>query len=419
MVVVENFGSCNMRCDYCFPEHMWRRQGHRGAMSESQYGQILERAFAMTALEHVDVHFAGGEPLLAGCDWFEAAFRTARDTARRFGKQVTFSLQTNANFLTPELVALLVRNEVNVGVSLDGPPEINEAARGQTGRTLEGLDRLSDALGRRPGIIVTVTRCNALRMPEVIDFLDGLGVALFRANLMGATASWNEHAAPRAAEWARARQDILSEIAARGGRILEFNLSQSASKFVRSVIQEASPFNMEHGCCDMRCPAGRQLMYFDQRGGAYACPRANVSAESRIAHSADPDFEARWYKEINRLDIAMTVPAECQRCPAQFICDYGCHAFNVANGDFFEVNCDATKTFFGEVVANLDKIARAFLYASWREHQKRVGEHRQPQMDIELSPQLVGDLTGQLQQSLALRLARPGLDSGILERRYC
>lgn len=418
MLVVENFGSCNMRCTYCFPEHMWQRQGHNGAMAEETYRAIVERTLATTCHDMVDIHIAGGEPLLAGRAWLEMAFGVGREIAACHGKSVTFSLQSNANFITPELARFLVENGVTVGVSLDGPPELNEAVRGNTVRTLEGFRILSEAQGRPPGVIVTVTRCNASRMRDVVDYLDSLGVALFRANQMGATASWNVHAAPRAEEWAQARQDLVAAIVERRGRIMEFNLAQAIPRFVRSVLNDLPPFDLVPGCCAMRCPAGRELMYFDQQGHAYACPRANVTAEARIGHVADQDFAQRWEGAIRGLDAAMVVPPMCAACPAQLICDYGCHAFNVAQGNFFEVNCDATKMYFQFLMAHLDDVARLFLLTSWRAQLKATGDYASLQVGVDPPPHLVGDLAGQLRQKLADRLARQDLVPAILERRY-
>ena len=112
MVVLENFGSCNMRCAYCFPEHMWSREGHTGRMSSETLRQTLERAFDTPSPEPVELHLAGGEPLLAGRDWLEEAFAVAREIARRHGKGVSFSMQSNATMVTPELAGFLADNQV-------------------------------------------------------------------------------------------------------------------------------------------------------------------------------------------------------------------------------------------------------------------------------------------------------------------
>jgi uncharacterized protein len=418
MLVVENFGACNMRCTYCFPEHMWKRQGRRGAMAEATYAGIVERAMASTSADAIDVHFAGGEPLLAGQEWLAMAFRLAREAAARHGKRVTFSMQTNATHATPELCRFLADNGVTVGVSLDGDAAINEAVRGHTDETLTGYQNLREAMGWPPGVIVTVTRCNAERMGEVIDYLDSLDVRLFRANQMGATAPWNAHAAPHAEEWATARRTIMTKVAELGGRMLEFNLVQSVRKLADTLLLGRQPFESSGACCSMRCAAGRQLLYFDQKGNAYPCPRANVTADALIEHFAAEDFEGRWDATIRQLDLAMRPPPTCARCPAQAVCDYGCHAFNVAGGNFFEVNCDATKDYFGWLIEHPELVARVLAYVRWRDALRSARGRDHLAQGVDLPPAYVAALTRELRERLAGWLSREDLDPGILSSRY-
>ncbi|MGY1707508.1 radical SAM protein [Geodermatophilus sp. SYSU D00697] len=419
MAVIENFGTCNMRCTYCFPEHMWQREGHHGVISQDTYVAALHQVFSSTSADSVDLHLAGGEPLLAGQAWLADAFTTARDVASAYRRRVTFSLQTNATMVTEELAAFLAANGVTVGVSLDGDRVINEAVRGSTDRTLAGFARLREAYGgRSPGVIVTVTRCNARRMPEVIAYLDNLDVVLFRANQMGATASWNEHAAPRAEEWAAAKQAIAGDLAQRRGRLMEFNLAQAVTKMVTALLHDAPAFQVQQGCCALRCPAGRELVYFDRQGNAYPCPRANVTPSARIGHVSDLDFELRWEDAARALDLAMQAPQECRACPAQVVCDYGCHAFNQARGNFFEVNCDATKDYYRYLRSHLEETARLFLLVSWREQQKAHGRYEAVRAGIDLPEAAVIELATELDRRLDERAAAPGIDPEVLDRRY-
>jgi uncharacterized protein len=418
MVVVENFGSCNMRCSYCFPEHMWSRQGHSSTMSQDTLRGTLEVAFDTPGTEPVDVRFAGGEPLLAGRDWLEAAFAITSEVAGRHGKRFTLSLQTNATLVTPELARLLAEHDVRVGVSLDGDASINESTRGDTNRTLSGFHQLSEAYGHVPGVIVTVTRANATRMHEVVAYLESLGVALFRANLMGATASWNVALAPRAEEWAAARQALIEEMAARDGQIMEFNLSQAVLKLVSSLLGGQVPFNSPRGCCAMRCPAGTELLYFDRKGGAYPCPRTNVTATARVAGYADADFDERWDEMLLGLDAAMEVPAACAACPANVVCDYGCHAFNVAEGNFFEVNCDATKTFFSWIVEHPEQVARVFLLSRRRAEQRARADWDPMLRSAPLPGAAVSALASDIGARLIEHLARPDIDLDALGQRF-
>ena len=419
MVVIENFGTCNLRCTYCFPEHMWQREGHRGVVSDETFRAACEQVFAHTDAESVDLHLAGGEPLLARQAWLERAFDTARTIAAQHGKRVTFSLQTNATTVTAELARWLVGQQVVVGVSLDGDRVINEQMRGHTDRTLAGFEHLTRAAGgRTPGVIVTVTRCNAGRMAEVMAYLDTLQISMFRANQMGATASWNEHAAPRAGEWAAARTAVFDGIAARRGTLMEFNLAKSVEKFVRSLLEDTSPFDAVSGCCAMRCAAGRELLYFDRTGNAYPCPRSNVTPQARIGNVTEPGFDRAWQRARVDLDLAMAPPAECTGCPAQLVCDYGCHAFNTARGNYFEVNCDSTKDYFTHLAERPELTARIYLLRSWRQARRREDDHAAVRAGVDPPAELVEALAERLRTALADRLARPGWDPEALSRRY-
>jgi radical SAM protein with 4Fe4S-binding SPASM domain len=184
------------------------------------------------------------------------------------------------------------------------------------------------------------------------------------------------------------------------------------------LLEGSSPFERSHGCGAARCAAGRELLYFDQKGNAYPCPRSNVTQGARIANFADDDFLARWEETAHGLDDAMAVPADCRRCPAQLVCDYGCHAFNFAEGNFFEVNCDATKEVFGWLADRLDDVSRVFLYAQWRHGLREAGDIEAIRQGIDLPESAVAKLAGLLRKRLAARLAQPELEGEILERRY-
>jgi radical SAM protein with 4Fe4S-binding SPASM domain len=159
-------------------------------------------------------------------------------------------------------------------------------------------------------------------------------------------------------------------------------------------------------------------MYFDQRGNAYPCPRANVTPEAMIGNAFAPDFLARWETAIGRLDAAMTVADECRRCPAQIVCDYGCHAWNVAPGNFFEVNCDATKDFYAYAIERLAEAARVFVYDAWRERLSDEERMAAIERGLELSPRFVTNLAAQLSQKLDQRRERATWQPALLARRF-
>ncbi len=77
-------------------------------------------------LKDVQVVLRGGEPLLAGHAYIETIARTLRHgTAAR----IDFRVQTNGTLLTDTVLDALSRQEIRVGVSLDGTPGGNDLHR--------------------------------------------------------------------------------------------------------------------------------------------------------------------------------------------------------------------------------------------------------------------------------------------------
>jgi uncharacterized protein len=118
-------------------------------MSDEVFDKAVERM-----IEHVVAHnipavnviFHGGEPLLAGKAFFRYAIDALRDRLKPHCS-VTFGIQSNGTLIDESWLDLLKDLEVTVGVSVDGPRELNDKFRvdykGQsTHATLERALRL-------------------------------------------------------------------------------------------------------------------------------------------------------------------------------------------------------------------------------------------------------------------------------------
>ena len=76
---------CNLRCRYCFYDDVSNRRAckHMGQLYHALAGELVEKAFAATE-EGGSVHFLfqGGEPTLAGLDFFRFFLETERSMQR-------------------------------------------------------------------------------------------------------------------------------------------------------------------------------------------------------------------------------------------------------------------------------------------------------------------------------------------------
>ena len=120
---------CNMRCRYCFyadvSEH--RTVNNYGLMTPELQEKMVENAFR-TATESVSFAFQGGEPTLAGLEYFRRHVRLCKKYQMP-GIRVSQSVQTNGLLLDDEWAAFFAENQFLVGLSLDGPKEIHDANR--------------------------------------------------------------------------------------------------------------------------------------------------------------------------------------------------------------------------------------------------------------------------------------------------
>ena len=127
LLVVWATTRCQLRCRYCY-------------MSAGDVHEIdLDPEVFATAASNLgvnagtEIQIAGGEPLLVP-DIVEAIV----EQAHRLGS-ARISVQTNGLAIDERFIALVKRYRLGVGVSLDGPPAINERVRGRSADVLRGL----------------------------------------------------------------------------------------------------------------------------------------------------------------------------------------------------------------------------------------------------------------------------------------
>jgi uncharacterized protein len=132
-------------------------------------------ASCVPAAECVEITFHGGEPLLAGKDWYR---RNLPVLQQRFEGRLKLGIQSNLWLLDDEYCALFREHGVSIGTSLDGPEQLNDAQRGKGyfARTMAGIGT-ARRNGLNPSVICTFTRSSAPYYREVFEFLAGQGLS--------------------------------------------------------------------------------------------------------------------------------------------------------------------------------------------------------------------------------------------------
>lgn len=167
---------CSLACTYCYQDPI-RKAGNALAPDydmDAMKAALLKEGYRFTIF--------GGEPLLVPIDDLEELWRWGQE---KFGASAAKDgaspngVQTHGAEMTDAHILLFQKYGVGVGISVDGPGELNDArwagslerTRAATERTHKNLHRLLD-IGHIPSIIVTLHQLNASteRLPQLLEW---------------------------------------------------------------------------------------------------------------------------------------------------------------------------------------------------------------------------------------------------------
>ncbi|MFA5115730.1 MAG: radical SAM protein [Candidatus Omnitrophota bacterium] len=150
MTIIEITQQCNLRCKYCTFGGGFK--DHRTLSSKNMSEEVLKKSI-LSALKHgsdldeIFITYYGGEPLCA-FDLLKTSVSFAQKISS--GKNINFSLTTNATLIDREKASFLKEAGFNVLVSIDGPKYMHDRYRvfadgtGSYDYTIKGLKTLLD-----------------------------------------------------------------------------------------------------------------------------------------------------------------------------------------------------------------------------------------------------------------------------------
>ena len=175
--------ACNLKCLYCYQQPQRDAGNNRTSYDLQKLKQEAARLGGPFTL-------FGGEPLLMPYKDLEDLFSWGKE---KFGGS---TIQTNGVLIEDCHINLFTQYNVGVGVSIDGPAELNNVRRaGSIEKTLEATTKIEEAIeklcsaGKTPSLIVTLHQGNSMpqhlpRMLEWFGKLDALGIKSVRLHLL-------------------------------------------------------------------------------------------------------------------------------------------------------------------------------------------------------------------------------------------
>lgn len=354
-------GMCNMRCQYCFyaDETSKRETPNYGIMSRQTISAVLEHALEAADAE-CTIAFQGGEPTLAGLDFFRFAVAEAKEKNRNYAR-LHFAIQTNGLAIDDDWAAFFAENHFLVGVSLDGTKEVHDcnridaARKGTFGRVVHAIE-IMERHGVDYNILTVITKNTVRSYRAIHSFFKKKGF--------------------RYQQFIPCLDPLEEE---RGGKnwsltpeLFEKYLKQSFDLWYEEAMAGDKQYHryfdnllcMLDGqppeACGMAGRCGLQYVV-EADGSTYPCDFYMLDAY-RIGNLAEDTIEAvdARRKEIGFIEQSLPVPEDCGACRWYALCRGGCRR----DRDYFEKGigrnyyCAAYRAFFEYAYPRLVQLYR-------------------------------------------------------------
>ena len=171
LLVIQPTPFCNIDCRYCYlPD-----RNSKAVVAPETLTNLFSQVFASGWVEGaLSVVWHAGEPMVLPIAFYRTAFRTI-DRLKPAGLPILHSFQTNGTLINEAWCEFFAEENVNVGVSIDGPKHLHDrnrltrSGRGTFDKTISGVRLL-----RRHGVpfhVISVLSADSMaRVQEMFDF---------------------------------------------------------------------------------------------------------------------------------------------------------------------------------------------------------------------------------------------------------
>ncbi|MDH4240776.1 MAG: anaerobic sulfatase maturase [Phycisphaerae bacterium] len=128
LLIKPSGSDCNLDCKYCFYKHRAAEVGRGKQRMSDEVLEKLVRDYMRLKFPLAGFAWQGGEPTLMGMDFYKKVVELQKKYGSP-GQEVGNSLQTNAVLIDDKWGPFLHENNFLVGISIDGPKELNDYYR--------------------------------------------------------------------------------------------------------------------------------------------------------------------------------------------------------------------------------------------------------------------------------------------------
>lgn len=350
---------CNMSCGYCY-NGSFRQicDFPNKIISIETIRKIFSQITPFLRSNKLVVIWHGGEPLLAGKNFYREAIKEIKGIAKMNGYEVINCLQTNGALIDEEWINLFINLEINPSVSIDGPSYLHNKIR-----------TFSE---NKPTYELVINNYNLLRNKNINT---GLLIVISKSNVNYPLEIWN---------WILEQKithcDFLPcvepELLRKNKQVFSLTNKETADFFIKI-------FDLWFNHCDPKIRIrtfrdaikgllGGQVnlcswklgclhhISFDVSGNAFPCSRYHCYPETMFGNINKMGFTGIMENQATKLihENIIIGQNKCKNCEWEKICGSGCPFLKYAlygKWDAPYVHCKSRQTFLKHVKQRIFK----------------------------------------------------------------
>lgn len=356
---------CNMRCRYCFYHDVasLRKVKDWGVMREDTLKMLVKSGIDYGDFL-VSFAFQGGEPTLAGLDFFKKAVYWQKKFLEESGKdnlRIHNAIQTNGYLIDENWAQFFRENHFLVGLSLDGPANVHDknridtAGQGTFSRIMKTIE-LFDQYKVEYNILSVVTGQNAMAVKRIYRFFARHNFRYLQfipclEPLEEERGARKYHLPVR--EYGQFLIDIF-DLWFEDFKLGRYTSIRHLDNWILMMLGEPPEACNMNGKCSIQ-------FVIEADGGIYPCD-FYVLDELRLGTVGEQSFEEIVSNDKARafIEESLRIPEECLSCRYRFLCRNGCKRNRIADGKTGMLKnyyCEAVYRFFSEREKELARAA--------------------------------------------------------------
>lgn len=307
---------CNLACKYCFEENSEFNNHKETNMSINVALKAVERY--LVYLENTDIDkpqiiFYGGEPFV---NW--DTIKSVVQYVKSRNSKIKFNIVTNATLIDYEQATFIAENDIELGISLDGPKDINDFNRIYRNNENSVYDKVLENIGIlksanvKYGLSITISQTLIDNKKEVLQWLKSLNTQSIFYNLY--------HYGEKNDEWEKFYNDMSEYLIESYEYCSKIGIADGRfNRKVESLLDKKFKFS--------DCAAiGANQLTIKPNGDVIICHGYVKTDKYIIGNILKKDInELLEHKSV--LDWQNDAPInkeECLDCDALFVCGGGC-----------------------------------------------------------------------------------------------